>query len=98
MLITMGLASSICIPIFSEELPISFKGFEGVLFAAIFSSGVCSILQFYTQRHTSISKASLIMGLETPFACIFAVMVGIDKMNLFSAIKLAFEIDVCFCV
>ena len=88
MLLTMGIASSICIPIFGEELPNSFKVFEGVLFAAIFSSGVCSILQFYTQRHTSISKASLIMGLETPFACIFAVLIGIDKMNIYSIIGL----------
>ena len=96
MLLTMGIASSICIPIFNEALPTSFKGFEGVLFAAIFSSGVCSVLQFYTQKHTSISKASLIMGLETPFACIFAVMVGIDKMNLFSAIGLVLMmISVC---
>ena len=96
MLLTMGIASSICIPIFNESLPTSFKGFEGVLFAAIFSSGVCSVLQFYTQKHTSISKASLIMGLETPFACIFAVLFGIDKMNMFSGVGLVLMmVSVC---
>ena len=72
----------------SEKIPNHFKGFEGILFAAIFSSGICSILQFVCQKHTTASKTSLIVSLETTFACIFAWVVGNDEFNWFSLIGL----------
>lgn len=86
MLLTMGLLSLCVLPFSNESFPLSFKGFGGVLFAAIFSSAVCSILQFYGQKHVSSSKSSIIMSLETPFACIFAVLLGQDKLNIYSII------------
>lgn len=84
MLLIMGLCSTILIPFSGEEIPTSAKGITGVLFAAIFSSGVCSLLQFAGQKHINPSKASLIMSLETPFACIFSVLMGFDKFNIYS--------------
>lgn len=86
MLLVMGICSLILIPISQETLPSSFKGITGVLFAALFSSGVCSILQFYGQKDVNPSKASLIMSLETPFACIFSVILGFDKLNIYSVV------------
>lgn len=88
MLLTMGLLSLFGFGISGEKIPSNFKGFEGVLFAAIFSSGVCSILQFVCQKHTTASKTSLIVSLETTFACIFAWIVGTDEFNWFSLIGL----------
>lgn len=90
MLLVMGICSLIFIPITSEQLPTSLKGFTGVLFAALFSSGVCSILQFNGQKYVNPSKASLIMSLETPFACIFSFAMGFDKLNIFSVIGIIF--------
>lgn len=88
MLLTMGLFSLICIPISGEVIPSSFTGITGVLFAALFSSGVCSILQLFGQRHVPSSNASIIMSLETPIACIFAVIILNEQMNLYSVIGL----------
>ena len=86
MLLVMGICSLICFPFSGETIPSSMKGFSGVLFAALFSSGVCSILQFYGQKYVNPSKSSLLMSLETPFACIFSFMLGFDKLNIFSII------------
>ena len=71
MLLSMGILSLIAIPISGESLPPSFIGITGVLFAALFSSGVCSILQLFGQRHVPSSNASIIMSLESVFAVIF---------------------------
>jgi 2-haloacid dehalogenase len=88
MLLTMGLLSVIMIPIFNEPLPLGFKGISGVLYAAIFSSGVCSILQLYGQRHTTSSNASIILSLETPIACILAIIIHDEFMNNYMTIGL----------
>ena len=88
MLLTMGILSVFAFAISNETLPTSFKGIEGVLFAAIFSSGVASILQFICQRHISASKTSLILSLETTFACVFAWITKTDKFNFFSLLGL----------
>lgn len=89
MLITMGLLSLIAIFISGETLPTTFKGITGVIFAAIFSSGVCSVLQLFGQKHLSSSKSSILLSLETPFACIFAVLLNGEQMNVYSIIGLA---------
>jgi hypothetical protein len=89
MLLTMGLLSLVAIPISNETLPTSFTGLTGVLFAALFSSGLCSILQLFGQKHVSSSNASIIMSLETPFACIFALLLlPNESMNVFGVIGL----------
>lgn len=88
MLLTMGILSLLMVPITQEALPTSFTGFTGVLFAALFSSGLCSILQLFGQRHVPSSNASIIMSLETPIACIFAVMILGEQMNIYSIIGL----------
>ena len=88
MLLSMGLLSLIAIPISGEALPTSFTGVTGVIFAALFSSGLCSILQLFGQKHVPSSNASIIMSLETPFACIFAVMILGEEMNIFGIIGL----------
>ena len=89
MLLSMGLLSLFAIPISGETLPTSFTGITGVLFAALFSSGLCSILQLFGQKHVSSSNASIIMSLETPFACIFAVLlIPNESMNVFGVIGL----------
>ena len=89
MLLTMGLLSLVAIPISNETLPTSFTGLTGVLFAALFSSGLCSILQLFGQKHVSSSNSSIIMSLETPFACIFAVLLlPNESMNVFGVIGL----------
>lgn len=86
MLLTMGICSSLCLPFAGETIPVDFKGFSGVLFAALFSSGVCSVCQFIGQKYVKSSNASLILSLETPFACVFSVMLGFDKLNIYSII------------
>ena len=89
MLLSMGLLSLIAIPISSEALPTSFTGITGVLFATLFSSGLCSILQLFGQKHVPSSNASIIMSLETPFACIFAVLlIPNESMNIYGIIGL----------
>ena len=88
MLLTMGLLSLIAIPISNESLPTSLTGITGVLFATLFSSGLCSVLQLFGQKHVSSSNASIIMSLETPFACIFAVFILNEKLNIYSIIGL----------
>ena len=98
MLLTMGLLSLITIPISGESLPSSFKGVTGVLFAALFSSGFCSVLQLFGQKHLNSSSASIIMSLETPIACIFAVIVLGEKMNVYSVIGLILMVASVFLV
>ncbi len=88
MLLTMGFLSLIAIPISNEALPTSFNGVTGVLFAALFSSGLCSVLQLFGQKHVPSSNASIIMSLETPIACLFAVMILHEEMNIYSFIGL----------
>lgn len=88
MLLTMGMLSLVMIPISQEALPHSITGFTGVLFAALFSSGLCSILQLFGQRHVPSSNASIIMSLETPVACIAAVMILNEELNIYSIIGL----------
>ena len=88
MLLTMGILSLVSIPIFNEVLPTSIKGISGVLYAAIFSSGVCTVLQLFGQRYTTSSNASIILSLETPIACILAVMINNENMNLYMSIGL----------
>ena len=88
MLLTMGLLSLFGVFISKETLPTSFTGITGVLFAALFSSGVCSILQLFGQKHVSSSNASIILSLETPIACICAVLILKEDMNIYSIIGL----------
>ena len=89
MLLTMGLLSSLAIPITNEVLPKSFTGITGVLFATLFSSCLCSLLQLYGQKHVSSSNASIILSLETPFACIFALLlIPNESINEFGIIGL----------
>ena len=88
MLLTMGILSLIMIPISKESLPLSMTGITGVLFAALFSSGLCSVLQLFGQRHVPSSNASIIMSLETPIACIFAVLILSEELNTYSIIGL----------
>ena len=76
------------IPISKESLPLSMTGITGVLFAALFSSGLCSVLQLFGQRHVPSSNASIIMSLETPIACIFAVLILSEELNTYSIIGL----------
>jgi len=95
MLLSMGILSLIAFFISSilgyESLPTSIKGFAGVLFAAIFSSGICSVLQFKAQKDVSPTKASLILVLETPIAIILSWIFGYSKINpLYSVIGLVF--------
>jgi 2-haloacid dehalogenase len=42
----------------------------------------------YGQKHVPSSNASIIMSLETPIACIFAVLILQEDMNIYSAIGL----------
>ena len=88
MLLTMGLLSIIAIPISNEALPTSITGITGVIFAALFSSGLCSVLQLFGQKHLSSSKSSILLSLETPFACIFAVIILKEQLNIYSIIGL----------
>lgn len=88
MLLTMGILSLIAIPISNESLPTNITGVTGILFAALFSSGLCSILQLFGQRHVPSSNASIIMSLETPIACICAVIILGEELNIFSIIGL----------
>lgn len=88
MLLTMGVLSLFGMFLFQESLPKSASGITGVMFAALFSSGVCSVLQLYGQRHVSSSNASIIMSLETPFACIFAIIILKEGVNVFTVIGL----------
>ena len=92
MLLTMGLLSSVMIFITGETMPTSFKGFEGVFFAAIFSSGVCSILQLYGQKSVDSSTASIILSLETPIAFILAILMLGEEVNIFMIIGLVLMI------
>lgn len=88
MLLTMGILSLVSVFIFKEEFPTSLKGFSGVLYATIFSSGVCTILQLFGQRYTTSSNASIILSLETPIACVLAVIINHEAMNVYMTIGL----------
>lgn len=98
MLLTMGILATFCIPLFKESLPPSIKGFGGILFASLFSSGLCSVLQFYCQRYVPSSTASLLMSLETVFACLFSALFGYARLNLFTGIGLFFMMMSVFIV
>lgn len=88
MLMSMGILSFIVMLFTKEELPPSFTGITGVLFATLFSSGLCSLLQLFAQREVPSSNASIIMSLETPLACLFAVLILNEKLNIYSIIGL----------
>lgn len=79
-LYTMGILSLICMPIF-KETTFPSEGWLGVLYAAIFSSAIASILQFYGQKYVSSSKASLILVQESVIACIASVLFLHDPLT-----------------
>lgn len=79
-LYTMGILSLICMPIF-RQTTIPSGGWLGVLYAAIFSSAIASILQFFGQKHVNPSKASLILVQESIIACIAAVLFLHDELT-----------------
>ena len=97
MMLALGFSALICVPIFNESFPNKadnnvLLGFLSILYAAIMSSGICSLLQLFGQKHTSAAKASILLSLETTFACFAAIIIGTDSMNIFSGFGLIFMI------
>lgn len=60
----------------------TFKGIEGVLYAALLSSALASVIQIAAQKHVSSSKAGIIMGMEALFATLFAVLLHYEALTL----------------
>jgi len=62
-LLTMGFLSLICMPLFSQT-SIPSVGWDNILYLALFSSAIASVLQLYGQSHITASRASLILSME----------------------------------
>ena len=71
-LYTMGFLSLICMP-FTKQTYVPSEAWGSVLYLALFSSALASMLQLYGQAHVEPSKASLILCLESPFATFLSV-------------------------
>ena len=55
------------------------KGLFPILYCGIMSSGIAFTIQIYTQKHIEPTIASMIMGLESVFAIIFAAIILKEK-------------------
>lgn len=72
-LLTMGILSFLFMPL-TNQTYIPSESWGSVLFLALFSSALASVLQLYGQGHVEPSKASLILSLESVLATIFSVI------------------------
>lgn len=79
-LYTMGFLSLLGMFV-ANETNFTFKGIEGVLYAALLSSALASVIQIWAQKNISSSKAGVIIGLEALFATIFAVMFNYETLT-----------------
>ena len=62
-LLTMGSLSLVCMPIFNQTI-IPSNGWENIIYLALFSSAIASLLQLFGQSHVEPSRASLILSME----------------------------------
>ena len=66
----------------SPDMANIIKGLFPILYCGIMSSGIAFTIQIYTQKHIEPTIASMIMGLESVFAIIFAAIILKEKYTL----------------
>lgn len=72
-LLTMGILSLICMPVFNQTT-IPSVGWENILYLALFSSAVASVLQLFGQSHVEPSRASLILSMEAVVGTLASIL------------------------
>lgn len=72
-LLTMGVLSLLCMPV-SGQLTIPSMGWDSVLYLAICSSAIASLLQLFGQSHVQPSIASLILTMESVIGTLAGVL------------------------
>ncbi|MDL2276043.1 DMT family transporter [Breznakia sp. OttesenSCG-928-G09] len=80
-LLTMGTLSLICMPIF-QQTTIPNNGWESVLYLALFSSAIASLLQLYGQTHVEPSRASLILTMEAVIGTLASTFILSQPLEL----------------
>lgn len=81
-LLTMGILSLIAMPI-SGQMQMHKEGLVSVIFLAVFSSAIASVLQFFGQKYVPTSKASLILCQESVLAVVFGALIYWEMPSLF---------------
>ncbi len=61
-------------------------GLISIIFVGLFSSSLCNFFQMYGQKYVEPSVSGIIMGLESVFGCIFAVIFFKESMNFIQII------------
>lgn len=87
-LFTMALISLIFMPLFGQTNIMHSNGWMGVIFVAIFSSAIASVLQIYAQKKVKPTTTSIILCQETTIACIASVLILHDAMNFLEVLGL----------
>jgi drug/metabolite transporter (DMT)-like permease len=64
------------------SLPALLPNWLGILYLAIFSTGVGFTLQAYGQRHAPAADAAIIMSMEAVFSAVFGWIFLTEKLNL----------------
>lgn len=69
-----------------NDFTIESNGLLGVILVGILSSGLCSYLQMFGQKELPESVSGIIMGLESVFGALSAIIVYHETMSLLEAI------------
>lgn len=95
-LLCAGVMSFIAM-IITDSIPTQFEstqGLLGILYLALFSSGLCTLLQILGQKHVPAANSAIILSVEGVFACILSIILGYEsfKLNmLFGGILILFS-------
>lgn len=80
-LLTMGILSLICMPVFKQTY-IPSIGWENIFYLAIFSSALASLLQLYGQASVEPSRSSLILSLEAIIGTLVCAIFLFEPLSL----------------
>lgn len=84
--LVMGILSFFYMLIMKEKFTKIDVGFLNIIYIALFSTMISSILLFIGAKHVSATKYSIILSLETPFAYLFSRIFQRESFNIYSFI------------
>lgn len=60
------------------------SSFIWIIYIGLFATMLASLLIFMARNNVKASKTSIILSLETPFAYLFSLAIGLENFNIFS--------------
>jgi len=81
-LYTMAFLALVAVSLLDQANTVSVNGLFSVIWVGILSSGLCSVFQMYGQKYLPSALAGILMGLESLFGLLFAILIYHEHLGV----------------